>query len=165
MNTRVSDERGGAEREADAYRLTLSPSTPDPSPQVHGSYTEPLVFRSNPEGWEVTLAAKWTPRDALGVDPSRNLSDWVGSAPRALPLRLLLQPDDPGECGRIVTTLELWAGRPTTITGRPTHIQAVQGIHFFEGHIGTFNYRVLQTDATGRITTMQLNLTLTENLQ
>lgn len=163
MNVRVADERGNAEREADAYRLTLSPNTPDSSPQAHGSFTEPLVFRSNPQDWEITQAANWVPRDALGVEPMMNRSDWVTSAPRTLPLRLLLQPDDPDECGRIIATLQAWAGRPTTITGQPTTVWASQGIQGFGGHISAFSYRALQTDATGRITTMELNLTLTEN--
>lgn len=162
MNIEVTDERG----ERDSYRTTISPMTPDDSSRVHGSYTSPIRLPYNPENYTIQLNPRWVQRNTAATSHLNHGSDWETTEPRQLSISsLTLQPEDPEECDHIATSLELWAGRPTLVTGEPTRVTVQMGRKLILGHIDHFNYTAVHTDARGRIRTMEMDLTVIENIQ
>lgn len=164
MNVSVVDEREQQEQQR-PYEVTITPMTPDDSSRAHGSYTNPITLPYNPEEYTIAVVPNWAPRQAAATGHHRQFSDYEHTEPRRLTTQQVLQPvGDPDACERIRTHLEAWAGRPTTLEARPTLVQIQFGTRLFIGNIDHFEYTARQTDAQGRIRTMEFSLTITENL-
>lgn len=147
---------------APAYKVTLIPED-----GADDAGIGPLTLPYNPEQYEVLFSSTWEPRNAAGVSAELNASDWQYAQPDTLTLSMLLQPQDPDRNDEILKALRVWTVIPSSTVQRPSMIRVLQGsgkrANPFTGHISEVRATARQTDATGRIITLDLDIRFVRN--